>query len=176
MSDLAELVESLKREVAVPGTFAGQFPDTTDDDLTLSLLDSFAQVQLDGFLGSSIASDAGLITPDLSRGAQALVVIYAGIRFLTVDLLNRKTRTKYQAGTAVFEQEQGASVIVEMLKALRIKKDALTALAQANARAAIGITVVDGYYIKAVDFYGRELHGVEYGVGNLGSQSPYGGL
>jgi len=157
VTDLADLVEPLKREVAVPGTFSTVFPDTTDQDLTDSLLDAFAQAQLDGFFGTSAATDDGIVTPDLSRGAAGLVVIYAGIRFLTTDLLNRKSHTRYEANGAVFEQDTGTSMLVEALKGLRAKKDSIVALAAASARASVGTTVVDGYFIKATDFYSREM-------------------
>lgn len=172
MSDLADLVDSLKREVAVPGTFASQFPETTDDDLALSLLDAFAQAQLDGFLGSALADDDGIVTPDLSRGAAALIVVYAGIRLLTVDLLNRKSHVRYEANGAVFEQDQGPSALVEALRGLRTKKDALIAAAQQASRAQIGTTVVDGYFVKAVDFYSQDSLAVEH----LSGLGPYGGL
>lgn len=159
MSSLEDLVESLKREVAVPGTFKTLFPATTDDDLAASLLDAFAQAQLDGFFSTHVTDDDGVVSPDLSRGATSLVVIYAGIRFLTADLLNRKSHVRYEAGGAVFEQDQGASVLVEALKGLRAKKDALIIAAQAGARAGVGITMVDGYLIKAVDFDRSEVIG-----------------
>lgn len=160
MTNLADLVGPLKREVAVPGTFASLFPLTTDLDLAAALLDAFAQAQLDGFMTTNTATDAGVVSPGLSRGAAALVVIYAGIRFLTTDLVNRKSHTRYEAaGGAVFEQDQGASILVEALKGLRAKKDALIAAAQAGARASIGITMVDGYVVKAVDFDRTELLG-----------------
>lgn len=162
MTDLADLVEPLKREVAVPGTFAALFPDTTDDDLAAALLDAFAQAQLDGFLSNSNATDDGILSPDLSRGASALVVLYAGIRFLTVDLINRKSHIRYEASGAVFEQDSAASVLVQALKDLRAKKEAITETAKAQARAQIGTTVVDGYFIKATDFYKGEVSGYGY--------------
>jgi hypothetical protein len=160
MSALADLVEGLKREVAVPGTFATVFPETTDDDLEEALKDAFAQAALDGFFASSTLDlDDGEVTPDLSLGASALVIIYAGIRFLTADLLNRKTHIRYEASGAVFEQDTGASLLVEALKGLRAKKDAMLAAVQAGQRAGIGITMVDGYVVKAVDFDRLEIGG-----------------
>lgn len=163
MTDLADLVETLKREVAVPGTFSSVFTETTDQDLTDSLLDAFAASQLDGFLVSSAATDDGFVSPDLSRGAAALLVVYAGIRFLGADLANRKSHVRYEANGAVFEQDTGPSVLVELLKGLRAKKDQLILAAQQAAldaaRAGMSITVVDGYYIKAVDFYRGDLSG-----------------
>lgn len=165
MTDLADLVEPLKREVAVPGTFSVLFPETTDDDLSAALLDAFAQAQLDGFLSNSEADDFGVVTPDLSRGAQALLVIYAGIRFLTADLINRKSHVRYEAGGSVFEQDSAASVLTQALKELRAKKDALTEGAKAAARAQVGTTVVDGYFIRATDFHRGELYDFGYSSG-----------
>ena len=159
MTALTTLVEPLKREVAVPGAFEATFPVTSDDDLAFSLMDAFAQAQLDGFLVNSVMDDAGVVTPDLSRGAGSLIVIYAGIRFLTADLLNRKSHVRYEASGAVFEQDTGASILVEALKGLRAKKDAMLAAVQAGQRAGIGITMVDGYIIKATDFSTYELGG-----------------
>lgn len=159
MSNLGDLVEPLKREVAVPGAFEATFPVTTDDDLAASLLDAFAQAQLDGFFTDHLATDSGVITPDLSRGGAALIVIYAGIRFLTTDLLNRKSHVRYEANGAVFEQDTGASILVEALKGLRAKKEAMLTAVAAGQRAGIGITMVDGYIIKATDFSAYELGG-----------------
>ncbi len=149
-TDLSELVESLKREVAVPGTFAGLFPTTTDDDLTAALMDAFAQVQLDGFLSANTMDEDGFVDPPLSRGAEALVVIYAGIRFLTAMLINRTSHTRYEASGAVYEQDYAGSVLTQALKDLRAKKQDLLASAQAAARALTGITMVDAYVLRAV--------------------------
>ena len=156
-TDLSELVESLKREVAVPGTFSTLFPETTDDDLTASLMDAFAQAQLDGFLTGNAMNDDGVVAPGLSKGAQALVVIYAGIRFLTVMLINRTSHTRYEASGAVFEQDYAASVLSQALKDLRQKKVDLTEAAKLTARSMLGVTVVDGYLVKVADFQRNEL-------------------
>lgn len=169
MSALADLVEPLKREVAVPGAFEAVFPNTSDDDLEATLLDAFAMAQLDGFFTSSTATDLGVVTPDLSRGGAALIVIYAGVRILTVELINRKSHTRYEAGGAVFEQDFAASVLVQALKELSAKKAVLLSQIQATQRAAIGITMVDGYFVKATDFYDGEFAGHH-------SLDPYGGL
>jgi hypothetical protein len=157
MSSLEDLVEPLKREVAVPGTFASVFPSTTDDDLEAALLDAFAQSQLDGFFTASTATDTGVVTPDLSRGANALIVIYAGVRLLTAELINRKSHTRYEASGAIFEQDFAASVMVQALKDLSAKKAIFLEQIKQSLRSQIGTTVVDSYFVKATEFYRGEI-------------------
>lgn len=157
MSDLSEFVESLKREVAVPGTFAANFPTTTDDDLTGQLADAFAEAQLDGFFSTYDMDQNAVVTPDLSNAGQALVVIYAGIRFITTRMANLKSHTRYEASGAVFEQDNAASVLVQILKDLKDKKTRLVTLASAGG-AGKEFVIVDGYYVKAVDFYPEEVY------------------
>ena len=159
MSSLADLVESLKREVAVPGTFATVFSETVDEELELALLDAFAQAQLDGFFASSTATDLGIVTPNYSRAAGSLIVIYAGVRLLTAEIINRKSHTRYEASGAVFEQDFAASVLVQALKDLSAKKAVFLEQVKASQRSLIGITMVDGYFLKATDFYRGELYG-----------------
>lgn len=161
---LGDLVDSLKREVAVPGTFDTVFPNTGDDDLEAALLDAFAQAQLDGLFTDNTATDDGIVTPDLSRGAQALVVIYAGVRMLTAELINRRAHTRYEAKGAVFEQDYGASVLVQALKDLAAKKAQILVQIQMGQRAAVGITMVDGYVVRATDFYRGEFGGYGYNL------------
>lgn len=165
MTSLADLVEPLKREVAVPGAFAGIFPETTDEDLEASLLDAFAQTQLDGFFTASTATDAGLVSPDLSRGASALIVIYAGVRLLTTEIINRKSHTRYEASGAVFEADFAASVLVQALKDLATKKATFLAQIATAQRAQLGTTVVDSYFVRATDFYRNEIYGGSYTYG-----------
>lgn len=166
MSELADLTDALKREVAVPGTFATVFPNTTDEDLEGTLLDAFAQCQLDGFMLDIAIDDDGVTAPDITRGQQALVVIYAGCRMLMAELLNRKSHTRYEANGSVFEQDQAASMLTQALKDLQEKKQRLWDLAQ---RRPTSVTVVDGYFIKATDFYWPTPGG------GVGSHDPFGG-
>lgn len=169
MTSLADLVEPLKREVAVPGTFTTVFPATSDEDLEAALLDAFAQAQLDGFFSTSDATDSGVVTPDLSRAAAALVVVYAGVRLLTAELINRKAHTRYEASGAVFEQDFAASVLVQALKDLAAKKAIFLDQIKATKRSQVGTMVVDGYFVKATDFYRGEL-------ADHGYTDPYGRL
>jgi hypothetical protein len=152
VSELADLVDPLKRTVAVPGTFAETFPATGDDDLEATLLDAFAEAQLDGFFAEAFSDDDGLVSPDLARGEGALVVIYAAARIITAELRNRKTHVRYEASGAVFEQDTTASLLVALLKDLSARK--LDLLTQARQRGhASAFLMADAYFIRATSVY-----------------------
>lgn len=166
MSDLNDWVESLKRSVATPGEFETFFPDTTDDDLVGSLLDAFGECQLDGFFlttgpgGSTYAAtDAGVVTPDVTRGQVSLIIIYAACRIIQTQLLNLKNRQHYEAKGAVFETEQASNVLTAILKQFSDRKlQIISRLRIYSASAAFAMA--DGYLIKATDsgiYYGGEL-------------------
>lgn len=157
MSNLVDLTESLKRAVAVPGTFSTVFPSTTDTNLVETLADAFAEAQLDGFLSTFeldlVTSEVG--PTDLTLAQQALVVLYAGSRILFVELMNRKSLSRYKAGPVEFEQEQGTLILRGLLDAITDRKKALLArVAQADRRAASLETVFgDLAFIKATEVY-----------------------
>lgn len=157
MTDLVDLVEPLKRVVATPGTFVSYYPEATDDDLAMQLLDGFAECQLDGFFLSPLysATDDGLVTPDLTRAETALVVLYSGARYVRAELLHRNVTTHYEAGGAVYEVAQGTTVLVEVLKEIDGKKkevlERLRLLGTADA-----FYMADLYMAKAI---GREYVG-----------------
>lgn len=124
-TDLTDLVPALQRAVAVPGTFETVFPESTNDDLAMTLLDGFAEAQLDGFFVSYISNDDGIVAQDMSRAEQALVVIYASTRVLMSEIRNRKTHKRYEAGSVTFEEDQSASSLVELLKQMKERKKEL---------------------------------------------------
>lgn len=156
MSELTELVEPLKRTVAVPGTFADVFPNTSDDDLASTLLDAFAEAQLDGFYPAVDITDDGVTTPDLTRAETALVVMYASGRILEMEILNRKSHVRYEAGPTVFEQDQGVSLLTEALKGIRDRKRDLLDQARRGLMYD-GFTMADLAFIKATTSYGDGL-------------------
>lgn len=121
-TDLTELVPALKRSIAVPGTFADVFPDTSDPDLAGTLGDAFAECQLDGFFETYTMADDENITEDLTRPEQALVIIYATVRILQSEIRNRKTHKRYEAGSTVFEEDQGSATLVELLREYKDRK------------------------------------------------------
>ena len=150
MSDLFDLVDPLKRAVAVPGEFTGSFANTTDTDLADVLLDAFAEAQLFGFFGAHGSDDDGIVTPDLSRGEGALVVIFAMCRVLNSEIRNRKTHVKYEAKGAIFEQDQSATMLVQLLKDYQAQKADL--LKRATYAAGSAFYMADQYFLRAVGY------------------------
>jgi hypothetical protein len=162
-TNLAADVPALQRAVAVPGTFGTLFPDTGDEDLLFTLLDGFAEAQLDGFLLTYTATDIGLVTENMTRAERALVVLYAGVRILQNEIRNRKTHTRYEASGSVFEQDQSAIMLVELLKEYQAQK--VQVKAQLLRRgAAMAFSMADQYVIRAVGpwWYG-DNYGGDYG-------------
>jgi hypothetical protein len=149
--NLSDLVPSLKRAIAVPGTFADLFPDTTDTDLADTLADAVAECQLDGFLSAvSLNVTTAATTPDLTTPETALVVLYAMTRVVTARVANLKNHTRYKAGNVEAEQEQSASVLVDLLRALRGRKRQLLEDARAG-NAASAFAMVDLYVTRSID-------------------------
>lgn len=157
MSNLADLVEAFKREVSVPGNFATDFPNTSDDDLQAALADAFGEAQLDGFFGAmELDVDAGTTTPDLSLAGAALLVIYAGIRMTRQQLRALKTSTKYKAGPVEYDIQSSAGAITEELKQLQARKQNIIDGAVRAGRGRGTTFVIDGYISRqgTYDFYG----------------------
>lgn len=153
MTELVDLVEGLKREVAVPGTFSRVYRNTTDRDLEGSLMDAFANIKLDGFFsGYELDVDAATVAPDLPLSAQALVKIYAAERIMTAQIANLKSRAVYEAGPARYETEQAASVLVQLLKGIQERKRHVLELANG----------VDRSGLHTRDMYAERVLGVEY--------------
>lgn len=158
MTDLADLVDSLKRAVAPPGEFAALYASATDDDVVGQLMDGFAEAQLDGWFTAawggqkSLDVDLGTVTPDLAQPQQALVVIYSSYRMIYTRLLNLKTRTKYAARGAEYETEQAASILTGLLKQFADRKELLYKKAlYSGANAAF--SMADGYFLAASQRY-----------------------
>lgn len=150
MSDLSDLVETFKRAVARPGTFTDNYPETTDDDLLGSLQDAFAESQLDGFFRTGYVSDldTGFVDPDLTQAEGRLIVIYAAVRFIEVEILNRPVRTDAKAGKAAFASEFSSNLLKALLDSLQRRKDQLVELLAQNGAAA-AFYMADAYYVRA---------------------------
>lgn len=168
MTELRDLVDAYKREVAVPGTFATAFPNTTDDDIAAALADAFAEAQLDGFFSKvSLDVDAGEVTPDLSVAGAALVVLYAGMRMIRQQIRSASSEKRYWAGPVGMQEKQSASALSEDLKWLSRRRDEL--LANARNRGT-QVFVLEGYVSRgaAHNLYGGmfdyEMPGTTLGI------------
>ena len=145
---MGDLVPALKRSIAVPGTFADVFPTTSDTDLAGTLGDSFAEAQLDQFFETYTMVDDTTITEDLTRPEQALVIIYATVRILQSEIRNRKTHKRYEAGSTVFEEDQGSATLVELLREYKDRKKELRAQG-VNGEAGAAFYMADLYLMRA---------------------------
>jgi hypothetical protein len=171
--DLIDLAPSLKRTLAAPGEFATFFPVTTDADLSSTLTDAVAEVQLDGFLSTSTLDAVNeTVTPDLTAPQTALVVFYGMARVLTARVANLKNRTRYKAGPVEAEQEQAASVLVELLRETQGRKRQFLDDARAG-RVGMAFTMVDLYVTKSIDFSSPDVAYITptYLDGSFGSSS-----
>jgi hypothetical protein len=126
-SDLADLIVSLQTTVARPGTFEDLFPESTDDLLLSVLCDGLAEAHLEGLLMAYECDEDGIVDPPLTSGRSAVVVLFAAVRFLRSDLLNRNTSVVYEAGSAHYETTQATNILRDILKALQDQKDRVVA-------------------------------------------------
>lgn len=148
-------MEQLKRELAVPGAFAAAYPNTTEDDLIGMLADAVGSVQLIGFLPTSVLDvDASTVTPDLSPAARALVVIFAADRVLTMRLLDTNQRSLYEAGPVKVETEKAASMLTEILKGLRLRRQEILDVATGVGRSRGGFAMADMYGARSGQYAG----------------------
>jgi hypothetical protein len=163
VSDLAELVEPLKRELAVPGTYDSVFPNTGDQDLLDSLADGFSEAQLDGYFSDyTLDLDTYLTDPDLSAGGGALIVLYTGMRIIRAQMRALNLSEKYNAGPVSYEIERSSTLLREELKYLMGRRDDLVAQAKRTG----GTVVLDSYFTRSAvnwalqdGFYPAELGG-----------------
>ena len=169
MTNLRTLVEPLKREVAVPGTYDDVFPDTDDDALAASLADAFAEAQLQGFFGdieltvvTEMSGRSDYITSrDLSAAGGALVVLFAGLRILRASLRSLSQSSTYKAGSVEYSTSQMTTVIRDELAAMRSRIDALVLDGKRSGRA---VSVHDGYAGRVTAYSGSlgAFHAYEF--------------
>ncbi len=132
---LSDYVEALQREVSLPGQFATDYPNVGDDDLQAALADAFAESQLDGWFGTyTLTPRTAVVTPALSPAACQLIVLYAGMRWVRIELRTLTTVSRYKAGPVEYEVQRGASVLAALLKDLSARKDALIDKAATGSR------------------------------------------
>lgn len=148
-TDLSTMVEAFKRAVAVPGTFASQFPSTTDTQLVGVLADSVAECHMDGLLSdNALDVDTNTVSPALTTGQQALVLLYGWVRMLTSELLSRKTHVRYEASSAVFEEDQGVRLLTDIHKEMKDRKKQILEDAK-HAGASSAFVMVDQSWVAS---------------------------
>ena len=151
MTALSTLVPSLKRELAVPGTFDDVFPDTGDTDLVDSLADGFAEAQLQGFfpdMALTAATRDWNTSSDLSTSGGALVMLFTAARVLRAQIRAMNTGERYKAGPTEVEFQRGVTLLKDELAYVTGRLKDLINDARAAARGARSATVHDNYLAR----------------------------
>lgn len=153
MTALTELVEALKRELAVPGVYDDVFPDTDNTQLAAALADAFAEAQLNGFFTTLTLGEAPdyETSEDISAAAGALVLLFASMRILRAWLRSISTNERYKAGPVEYETARSTNLLRDELAYLRARIDALILGAQRSQRAALSVHVLDSYWSRVSD-------------------------
>lgn len=153
--DLNDAIDSLRYTVARPGLFEILYPETTEDMLLQVLLDGMAEAQMVGCLLEYSYTEDGYVSPALSAGQTSLVTLFAAVRFIRAELLNRNTSVIYKAGSADYETVQATNILRDILAALTKQKDAIvTKLAEGGtAFAGTAFFMADQYLARVWDSY-----------------------
>ncbi|GAB3863345.1 hypothetical protein GCM10028801_30750 [Nocardioides maradonensis] len=163
MTSLQTLIEPLKRELAVPGTFDDVFPDSDDASLAASLADGFAEAQLRGFFPTMTLTQSGddyVTSADLSLAGTALVVIFTSMRIIRAQIRAMNTMERYKAGPAEFEIQHAASLLKSELDFLQSRLDDLITQAT-NARIPLAV-VIDNYRARVADAFWGAFYSYEF--------------
>ena len=144
----------------MPGEFATVFPNTTDDELGLTVADGFSQAQLDGYFQKlTLNLDTNVVAPDLSLAGGALVVLYAASQVIRAQLRALNLNARYKAGPVEYETSKSAVLLRDELKYLVERRNDLVRQARSSGRR---VYVIDNYVARMSTalmgcFYGYEL-------------------
>lgn len=144
--DLADLVESLQREVSPPGS--DLYPAATEDTWVGYLADAFWEARLNGLLSGYAEAD-GLIEPlnasadDMSRDLQQLLVLYAGLRITLTAFQNVNGSFRAKAGPVEFETSKSATVLAGVLDAIRERIRRALDLVEQNSATGVDVVMFD---------------------------------
>lgn len=129
--ELADLIDSLRREIS-PLSGDNPYSGVTDSTLEGMLADAFWEGRLNGmFSDYTLDLDTGIISPlasggdDMDRATQQAIVLWAGYRTVLNDLRNVRSMFRAKAGPVEYEVQQSASVLAEVLKAIKERIDRL---------------------------------------------------
>jgi hypothetical protein len=156
-TDFGDYVDSLRGMLARPGTFAALFPETNDDGLIQLLRDGLAEANMEQLLVGYTSDANGIVRPPMAPGAVAMVVLFAGVRLVRSEILNRVTSTKYVAGPVSAEQSYSTNILRDVAKALETQKTTLINLYRSSSAG------VDFYMADA--FIANLTHITDNGVG-----------
>jgi hypothetical protein len=179
--DLGDLIDSIKREVSVPGAEETTFPNATDDSWLGNLLDSFWEAKLDGLMAAYTADTDGLVTPidpngtDLSRDWQQMIVFYAGIRIVRNNLRAINGLFRAKAGTVEFETQQSSQLLKSILDELRYRLNLI--LTRLSDLGQLPSFYIDSLVERDMGIYYGDItweSGAAHAYGTYGSTYDYG--
>jgi hypothetical protein len=122
--NLADLIPSVKREVAPPGSEETLFPGANNSVWLGHLMDGFWEARYNGLLPLWESNGSGIVTPfdpqsgDLPRELQQVVVFFAGFRILRNALMQKQTSFHARAGDVEYQTQYSASTLRDVLKSL----------------------------------------------------------
>ena len=151
--DLSEsqYIASLQRAVTPLGQTAATL---TPPQWVGYLTDAFNMAKLDGFMVGYTLDDTEIVADsggsDLDPKFVSLVILYAAIQILQLQILNTNTGFRAKAGPVEFEQQTSATMLAEMLKQLQATKNRI--ILEINQ---IGAT--NTYYLDALSVRTFEL-------------------
>ncbi len=148
-TDLAIYTDAVRNVIARPGTFADLFPETTDDHLVALLADALAEAHLMGLLLDYEADDTYLTRPVLTSGQGALLTLFAGLRLIRGELLNRITSAKYVAGPVSSETTYATNILRDIMKALETQKEDIVTSLIRGVGAESAFMMADSYVINS---------------------------
>lgn len=119
--DLGDLIIPLKMELSPPGS--DLFSAATDSEWVDRLVSGFWNARMDGFFPGYVEAD-GQVTPtsgdtDMPRELQQVIVFMAAYSALMSRLGSLNTAFRAKAGAVEYETKQAASLMTDLLKALR---------------------------------------------------------
>lgn len=140
-TDLSELIPSLKREVSIPGAEEDTF-DAPNSTWRGFLADAFWNARLDGIL-TDYEAEGHIVTPDMPRDLQQLIVIYASMTIVRNELRAMNSTFRAKAGPVEFETQKAASLLKGLLDDLTSRRTLILGrLGDAG--------IVPSYYIDAL--------------------------
>ncbi len=158
-TDLGALIPNLQAEVQPPGEDA--YPDATDDDWVMRLINAFWSAVLDGIITGYTVDDDGIVTPisgttDLTREMQQIIVFYAGIDIIRNSLRTLNTMTRSVAGPVEFEVQKSANTLRDILKELQVRRSLI--LTRLSDYGAIPTSYVDAVLAREVSIAAGDVY------------------
>lgn len=160
---LADLLDSLKASVNVPGATRPMFDFTNEDEWTTALANGFWQARARGFYtdfrvdaaGENIVNIAG--GSDMPREDQQVIVIQTALIAIKNQMLALFTKTRDKAGPTETERERSSTLLKQLEMDLRneledIRKFVVLNGGSTTARVIDSVLTRSGYFAGAPYF------------------------